>query len=118
MIDILKKSFRPEFLNRIDEVVVFHSLSKENIADITKLQLGYLARRIRERGIRVEFHDSAEKLISEKGYNVNYGARPLKRVLQNLVETPLAKEIIKGSFGDGDTVLVNEKSGEIVFKKK
>ncbi|UCB44709.1 MAG: ATP-dependent chaperone ClpB [Spirochaetota bacterium] len=118
VMDILKKSFRPEFLNRIDEIVVFHSLSKENIAEITKLQLGYLARRIKERGIKIEFNESAVKVISENGYDINYGARPLKRVLQNLVETPLAREIIKGSFSDGDTVLVNEKAGEIVFKKK
>jgi ATP-dependent Clp protease ATP-binding subunit ClpB len=118
VMDILKKSFRPEFLNRIDEVVVFHSLSRENIVDITKLQLGYLARRIRERGIKIEFHDSAVSLLAEKGYDVNYGARPLKRVLQNMVETPLAKELIKGSYCEGDTVLVSEKNGEIVFKKK
>jgi ATP-dependent Clp protease ATP-binding subunit ClpB len=116
--DILKKSFRPEFLNRIDEVVVFHSLSKDNIVEIARLQLGYLARRIEERGIRVEFKDDSVTLVAEKGYDINYGARPLKRVLQNLIETPLARELIKGSFGEGDTILVGGKNGEIVFKKK
>ncbi|HUT66884.1 MAG TPA: AAA family ATPase, partial [Spirochaetota bacterium] len=118
VLDILKKSFRPEFLNRIDEVVVFHSLSKDNIVDITRLQLEYLVERMSERAIRVEFHDSAVTLLADRGYDINYGARPLKRVVQNLIETPLAKELIKGSFSEGDTIVVDEKGGEIVFKKK
>ena len=118
VLDILKKSFRPEFLNRIDEVVVFHSLSKDNIVDITRLQLEYLVERMSERAIRVEFHDSAVMLLADRGYDINYGARPLKRVVQNLIETPLAKELIKGSFSEGDTIVVDEKGGEIGFKKK
>ncbi len=118
VMDIMKKSFRPEFLNRIDEIVVFHSLTKDNIIDIAKLQLGYLAHRIKERGIQVEFHDKAVKLLAEKGYDINFGARPLKRILQNLIETPLAKEIIKGNFKEGDSVAVDENNGEIIFKKK
>ena len=116
--DILKKSFRPEFLNRIDEVVVFHSLSKDNIIAIARLQLGYLSERMRERSMKLEFRENAVKLLADRGYDINYGARPLKRVLQNLIETPLAKELIKGSFSDGDTIVVDEKGGEIVFKKK
>ena len=118
VMDILKKSFRPEFLNRVDEIVVFHSLTKENIIDIARLQLKYLANRIKERNIHLEFNDKAVEFLAKKGYDINYGARPLRRVLQNMVETPLAKEIIKGSFKDGDTVLVDIKDGEIVFSKK
>jgi len=118
VLDILKKSFRPEFLNRVDEVVVFHSLSKDNILDITRLQLEYLVERMSERAIQVEFHDSAVKLLADRGFDINYGARPLKRVVQNLIETPLAKQLIKGSFSEGDTIVVDEKGGEIVFKKK
>ena len=118
VMDILKKSFRPEFLNRIDEIVVFHSLTKENIVDIAKLQLKYLADRIRERNIHLEFTDEAIEHLANMGYDINYGARPLRRVLQNMVETPLAKEIIKGSFKDGDKVIVDIKNGEISFTKK
>lgn len=118
VMDILRRSFRPEFLNRIDEMVVFHSLSRKNIVDIARLQLSYLTRRIRERGITVEFTDRALSFLAEKGYDVNFGARPLKRVLQNLVETPLAKEIIRGSFAEGDTVMVDAKGDELVFRKK
>jgi ATP-dependent Clp protease ATP-binding subunit ClpB len=118
VMDILRRSFRPEFLNRIDEIVVFHSLSRENIMDITRLQLSYLAKRIRERGITLEFTDRAISFLAEKGYDVNFGARPLKRVIQNLVETPLAKEIIKGNFAEGDTIVVNVEGEGLIFKKK
>jgi ATP-dependent Clp protease ATP-binding subunit ClpA len=118
VLDILKKSFSPDFLNRVDEVVVFHSLSRDNIVDITRLQLEYLVDRMGERALRVEFQDGAVKLLADRGYDINYGARPLKRVVQNLIETPLAKQLIKGSFSEGDTIVVDEKGGEIVFKKK
>jgi len=117
VIDILKRSFRPEFLNRIDEIVVFHSLSKENISGITRLQLGYLANRIKERGIQVDFKDKAVELLADKGYDINFGARPLKRTIQNMVETPLAKEIISGTFKEGDKILVDARNGELVMKK-
>jgi ATP-dependent Clp protease ATP-binding subunit ClpB len=118
VLDVLKRSFRPEFLNRIDEVVVFHSLTKEHILDIAKLQLGYLARRIGERGIRLHFGDKAVRLLAEHGYDSTYGARPLKRTIQNYVETPLARELVKGSFKDNDTVLVDVKDGQVAFRKK
>jgi len=117
VIDILRRSFRPEFLNRIDEIVVFHSLSKENISGITRLQLGYLANRIKERGIQVDFKDKAVELLADKGYDINFGARPLKRTIQNMVETPLAKEIISGTFKEGDKILVDARNGELVMKK-
>ncbi|MBN2323359.1 MAG: ATP-dependent chaperone ClpB [Spirochaetes bacterium] len=118
MKDILKRSFRPEFLNRVDEVVVFHSLTRNNIMEIARLQLGYLTSRMMERRLTLDFKERAVSLLAEKGYDINYGARPLKRVIQNMVETPLAKELISGSFGEGDTIVVDEKNGEIVFEKK
>jgi ATP-dependent Clp protease ATP-binding subunit ClpB len=118
MNDILKRSFRPEFLNRVDEVVVFHSLTRDNIMEIARLQLGYLSDRMRERRLTLDFKERAVSLLAEKGYDINYGARPLKRVIRNMVETPLAKELISGSFGEGDTIVVDEKNGEIVFEKK
>ena len=116
--DILKKSFSPEFLNRVDEVVVFHSLTRDNIIDIARLQLQGLSARMRERRLTLDFKESAVSLLAEEGYDINYGARPLKRVIQNMVETPLAKELISGSFGEGDTVVVDEKNGEIVFAQQ
>jgi ATP-dependent Clp protease ATP-binding subunit ClpB len=115
---ILRQSFRPEFLNRIDETVVFHSLSRENIVDIAKLQLSYLAKRIRERGITLRFEEDAVSYIAEQGYDPHFGARPLKRTVQNLVETPLAREIVQGNFSDGDVVAAELKGGNLIFKKR
>jgi len=117
IMEVLKRSFRPEFLNRIDEIVVFHSLSKENIIDIARLQLSYLAKRTLERGIALQFTDSAVQFLAEKGYDVNYGARPLKRVIQNYVETPLAKEIISGKVKENERITVDRTDGAILFRK-
>ena len=116
ILEVLKKSFRPEFLNRIDEIVVFHSLSKENIVEIAKLQLGYLKNRLMDRGVNITFSDSAVKFLSERGYDQNYGARPLKRVLQNHVETPLAKEIIRGAFKENARITADYCEDRIIFK--
>jgi len=118
VVGILRQSFRPEFLNRIDETVVFHSLTRANIMDIARLQLSYLAKRVRERGITVRFEDDAVSFLADHGYDANFGARPLKRVMQNLVETPLAKEIVQGTFKEGDTVLVDAHKDQLTFTKK
>jgi len=117
VMDILKNSFRPEFLNRIDDIVVFHSLTEEDILCITKLQFGYLARRIKGRNIIINITDEALNYIAEKGYDVNFGARPLKRVIQNMIETPLAKEIIRGSFKEGDSIKIDLKGDGLIFMK-
>jgi ATP-dependent Clp protease ATP-binding subunit ClpB len=118
VLNVLRRSFRPEFLNRIDETVVFHSLTRENIMDIARLQLGYLKHRIKERGIVLEFTEKAFAFLAEKGYDPHFGARPLKRVIQGYVETPLAKELIQGSFKDGETVVVDTADGALSFTKK
>ena len=118
VVGILRQSFRPEFLNRIDETVVFHSLTRENIEDIAKLQLLNLAGRIRDRGIGIDFDEKAVSFLANKGYDAHFGARPLKRTLQNLVETPLAKEIVKGDFRDGDRITVSVNNGQLAFSKK
>jgi ATP-dependent Clp protease ATP-binding subunit ClpB len=118
ILEVLKKSFRPEFLNRIDEIVVFHSLSKENIVEIAKLQLEYLGNRLKDRGVNITFSDSAVKFLSERGYDQNYGARPLKRVIQNHVETPLAKEIIQGAFKENAHITADFLDDRIIFKSK
>jgi len=113
----LRDVFRPEFLNRIDEVVEFHPLSREQIGDIVELQLARLRRRLAERGLALELTDDAKELVAEAGWDPTYGARPLKRALQRLVENPLALRLLEGDFGEGDTVRVDAKDGELVFEK-
>ena len=118
VLEVLKTSFRPEFLNRIDEVVVFHSLTKDHIIEITRLQLEYLKNRIAERGIFLEVDESALAFLALMGYDVNYGARPLKRVIQTHVETPLAKKIIAGDVKENDKIIAHHADDKIEFKKR
>jgi ATP-dependent Clp protease ATP-binding subunit ClpB len=113
----LREVFRPEFLNRIDEIVEFHPLSREQIAEIVDLQLRRLRERLAERGLNLQLTDAAKEGIAEAGWDPTYGARPLKRALQRLVENPLAKHLLEGDFQEGDTVLVDAKDGELVFEK-
>ena len=111
----LKKSFRPEFLNRIDGVVVFHSLTKENIRQIVDLNLGSVTKQLAEKGIKLEVTETAKDLLGEKGYDEVFGARPLRRVIQNMVEDKLSDSLLRGHFRDGDTVIVDREGDEIVL---
>jgi ATP-dependent Clp protease ATP-binding subunit ClpB len=113
----LRATFRPEFLNRIDETVVFHPLSREHLSEIVGLQLGRLEERLAERGIRIELTDAAKEFLAEAGWDPTYGARPLKRAIQRLVENPLAMRLLDNEFADGDTLLVDVRDGELVFEK-
>jgi ATP-dependent Clp protease ATP-binding subunit ClpB len=113
----LRDRFRPEFLNRIDEVVSFEALTREQLAEIVELQLGRLRARLAERRIELEVTDAAKELLAEEGWDPAYGARPLKRAIQRLVENPLALELLEGRFGEGDTVRVNAADGELVFER-
>src|SRR3989440_130720 len=106
-VDALHDVFRPEFLNRIDEVIEFQQLSKEQIAEIVELQLGRLRERLAQRGISLELTDAAKEALAEAGWNPAYGARPLKRAIQRLVENPLALRLLEGELADGDTVRVD-----------
>ncbi|HEY5694561.1 MAG TPA: AAA family ATPase [Gaiellaceae bacterium] len=115
--DALREVFRPEFLNRIDEVIEFQPLSKEQIADIVELQLARLRERLAERRIELELTDAAKEALAEAGWDPAYGARPLKRAIQRLVENPLALRLLEGDFADGDTVRVDAEEGEIRFDK-
>ena len=115
--DALRDVFRPEFLNRIDEVIEFQPLSKEQIAEIVELQLGRLRERLAERRIELELTDAAKEAIAEAGWDPAYGARPLKRAIQRLVENPLALRLLEGDFADGDTIRVDAEDGEIRFEK-
>jgi ATP-dependent Clp protease ATP-binding subunit ClpB len=113
----MRERFRPEFLNRIDEIVVFEPLTKEQLGAIVELQLGRLRARLAERGLGLELTDEAKAVLAEAGWDPTYGARPLKRALQRLVENPLALRLLEGEFGDGDTVRVDARDGELVFEK-
>ena len=103
---MLKNYFRPEFLNRIDETILFHPLGKEQLARIVDVQLRYLRMRLASRNLHLVIDEEAEKLLAEEGYDPTYGARPLKRVIQQRIENPLAQKILSGDFGEGDTIHV------------
>ncbi len=116
---VLEGHFKPEFLNRIDEVVVFRPLGKESILRIVGLQLGLLAKRLAGRKIGLEVGKEAKELLAERGFDPVYGARPLKRTIQKDVQDPLAMKILSGEYGEGDTVVVGvDKAGELAFRKK
>jgi ATP-dependent Clp protease ATP-binding subunit ClpB len=113
----MRERFRPEFLNRIDEIVVFRKLTREQLSEIVELQLGRLRARLAERGLGIELTSEAKELLGDAGWDPAYGARPLKRALQRLVENPLAMALLEGRFGEGETVLVDAHDGEITFAK-
>ncbi|MBV8599867.1 MAG: AAA family ATPase, partial [Actinobacteria bacterium] len=116
-VDELRERFRPEFLNRIDEIVVFKALSREQIGVIVEHQLDRVRERLAERAIALELTDAAKEAIADAGWDPAYGARPLKRAIQRLVENPLALRLLEGDFGDGDTIRVDAADGELVFTK-
>ncbi|HET6642415.1 MAG TPA: ATP-dependent chaperone ClpB [Gaiellaceae bacterium] len=115
--EALRDVFRPEFLNRIDEVVEFHALSKEQLAEVVELQLQRLRERLALRGLGLELSDAAKEQLVEAGWDPTYGARPLKRAIQRLVENPLALRLLEGEFGEGDMVRVDVEDGELRFEK-
>lgn len=114
----LRKSFRPEFLNRIDEIVIFHPLSKETIAKIVDIQVRYLRKRLAERKVDVVLTDGAKKLLANEGYDPVFGARPLRRVIQRRIQDALAMRLLQGDFKEGDLIEVGAKNGQIVFSRK
>jgi ATP-dependent Clp protease ATP-binding subunit ClpB len=113
----VKNYFRPEFINRIDEVVVFHALDEANIASIGRIQLKYLEQRVARMEMKLEVSDAAVALIAHAGFDPVFGARPLKRAIQGQIENPLAKEILSGHFSAKDTIRVDAHNGQIVFEK-
>jgi ATP-dependent Clp protease ATP-binding subunit ClpB len=118
VMEALRAQFRPEFLNRVDEAVIFHRLSREHIVRIVDLQLATLKVRLADRHIDIELTDAARDLLAEQGYDQAYGARPLKRAIQRLVLDPLALKVLGGEFKDGDTVVVDAANGQITFTRK
>ena len=113
----MRGHFRPEFLNRIDEVIIFNPLGREEIKHIVDIQLIGLRKRLNERGISLELTDAAKGVPAEDGYDPSFGARPLKRAIQRLIQDPLAKRVLSGDFRDGDTVEVDAgHEGQLVFR--
>jgi ATP-dependent Clp protease ATP-binding subunit ClpB len=113
----LREYFRPEFLNRVDEIVEFHPLSRDQIGEIVELQLRRLRERLAERGLDLEITDGAKEVLAEAGWDPTYGARPLKRAIQRLVENPLALRLLEGDFAEGDRIRVDAQNGDLVFEK-
>jgi ATP-dependent Clp protease ATP-binding subunit ClpB len=115
--DEMAERFRPEFLNRIDEIVVFEALTREQLGEIVSMQLTRLNERLAERDLTLDLADGARELIAEAGWDPAYGARPLKRAIQRLLENPLALRLLEGDFGEGDTVRGYAELGEIRFER-
>ena len=116
--DLLKKAFRPEFLNRIDEIVMFQRLDKSCISGIVKIQLERVSKRLEDRRMKLEYDDSVVSFLADKGYDPAFGARPIKRAIQTYLENPLSKELLEGKYLDGSTVnlSVSNETDSIVFK--
>jgi len=115
--DQMSEHFRPEFLNRIDEIVEFKALTREQLAEIVEYQLARLRERLAERRIELELTEAAKEALAEAGWDPTYGARPLKRAIQRMVENPLALRLLEGEFAEGDTVRVDVGEDELVFEK-
>jgi len=117
VMEAVRQSFRPEFLNRVDEIIIFEPLSREQIKSIVDIQLERLRKRLAERRIRLELTPAAMELIANEGYDPTYGARPLKRVIQRRIQDSLAMAILDGKFREGDTVVVDAENGNLVLRK-
>jgi ATP-dependent Clp protease ATP-binding subunit ClpC len=113
----LRRTFRPEFLNRIDEVIVFHALNKEQLKSIVDIMTRDLQEHLSLRDINLRFTEAAKDLLADKGYDPEYGARPLRRAIQRFVEDPLSEEMLKGTYGDGDAIEADAKDDKLVFRK-
>jgi ATP-dependent Clp protease ATP-binding subunit ClpB len=118
VMEIVGRHFRPEFINRIDDVVVFHPLTREQIHSITQIQIGYLQTRLRERAMDLVVTDAALDKLGEAGFDPVYGARPLRRAIQTRLENPLAQEILAGRFGGGDVIRVEVDGDQLIFVRE
>jgi ATP-dependent Clp protease ATP-binding subunit ClpB len=117
VMDALRAHFRPEFINRVDDIIIFHALAREQMRTIIDIQLRGLVKRLEDRKIHVELTDRAKDLIIEEGYDPTYGARPLKRTIQRRVLDPLAMRVLQGDFREGDRVVIDAQAGELSFRK-
>jgi len=118
VLEALNQHFNPEFLNRVDEIIIFHTLSMEDLVQIVDIQLGHLERRLSEHKVTLHVTDEAKRYLAEEGYDPVYGARPLKRVIQRRLQDPLAREMLEGKFADGDSIRVDLEDSQLVFEKE
>jgi ATP-dependent Clp protease ATP-binding subunit ClpB len=118
VMEAVREQFRPEFLNRIDEIIIFQSLKLDDIKRIVEIQLRSIGARLAERGIALELTEAAKEYLANRGYDPVYGARPLKRTIQKEIIDPLAVRILNGDFVPGDKVIADVQSGEILFRKR
>ena len=114
--EALRATFKPEFINRIDEIVIFNALGPEEIKKIVDIQIGLLGKRLEASKITLEITDEARQFLANSGFDPVYGARPLKRAIQRLVQDPLALKILEGDLGEGDVARMDLKDGEVVFQ--
>ena len=117
VLDEIKKEFRPEFLNRVDEIIVFHPLTEEQLKKIIDLLLSDLEKQVEAKGMKLSVNDEAKTYLLKEGYDPKFGARPLRRAIQRLIENPLSNEMLKGIFKEGDTIQASMKEGKLVFEK-
>ncbi|HDK36575.1 MAG TPA: hypothetical protein ENG82_06690, partial [Bacteroidetes bacterium] len=118
ILQLLQQSLRPEFLNRVDEVIVFHPLTKEDIKKIVDLQFRHIRKLLEDQYLSVELSEEAKELLAELGYDPSFGARPLKRVMQKMITNVLATRILAGDFGPGDHIVVVRRENSLDFEKK
>ncbi len=116
LLEEMKKNFRPEFINRLDGTVVFHALTKEDIVQIVDLMIGQVQKQLKEQDIGLETSQEVRELLAEKGYDPQFGARPLRRTIQTMIEDPLSEKILQGKFGIGDTIYLEREADEIIFE--
>ncbi|HEU4798261.1 MAG TPA: AAA family ATPase, partial [bacterium] len=114
----LRRTFRPEFLNRIDEVIVFRPLTSDQLKLIVNILISRVQRELRGQSMELEITEAAKDLLVKEGYDPSFGARPLRRAIQRLVEDQLSDELLRGSFSSGDTVLVDARENRLVFERK
>ena len=113
--DVVRRQFRPEFINRVDDIILFHRLKRQHMGAIVDIQMARLEKLLSERNISVALSPEANTLLAERGYDPAYGARPLKRVILKSIQDPLAEEILSGRIKDGDSVTVTVKDGKLMF---
>jgi ATP-dependent Clp protease ATP-binding subunit ClpC len=116
VLEEMKKDFRPEFLNRIDEIIVFHALTREDVKNIVDLMIRRVKDQLRSKDLEMELSDAAKDLLAERGYDPALGARPLRRTIQRLVEDPLSEKLLYKEFRAGQTIIIDVRDGELVFE--
>jgi len=117
-LDDVKKTFRPEFLNRLDDIIVFRPFTKPDLITILNLEVEKVLERLRRKSLHLELDDKAKEFLVEKGYNPDFGARPMRRAVERFLEDPLAEEILKGVLHEGDPILVSADKDKLVFNQK